>query len=264
MSWSELSVDGPVATITLSAPSGPSRINVESARQWFKSLEEAEADDRVSVILIRAAGPVWSAGGDLPEFQSKGDGAHDFVLEIGEWINRVTGTLHNSGKLTVASVHGAVAGGGLGPMLACDFVIAASDTTFTLGYSKLATNPDAGVSWFLPRLVGYRKALELYLTSERLSAAQAMELGMVNLVVSPDLLAEETDSRTRQFSELPLHAVAATRRLLRESETAPLDSHLDQEIESFARNTRHPDFTEGVAAFLERRDPEFKRTPDTE
>ncbi len=80
-------------------------------------------------------------------------------------------------------------------MLACDFVIASRKTVFTLGYSKLATNPDAGVSWFLPRKVGYRKALELYLTSERLSAEDAMRLGLVNLVVSPEDLEAETRRR---------------------------------------------------------------------
>ncbi len=256
MSWTELSIDGAIATISLRPPSGPSRINVESAREWFEVLERAETED-VSVVVVRADGPVWNAGGDLREFQARADQAHEYILEIGEWINRVVEALDSSGKLTLASVHGAVAGGGLGPMLACDFVIAADDTTLTLGYSKLATNPDAGVSWFLPRIVGYRKAFELYLTSELLTAEEARELGIVSRIVPPDQLHAETERWSRCLGALPSHAVAATKRLLKSSPSSPLGSHLDAEIRSFAENTRNPDFAEGVNAFLERREPDF-------
>lgn len=261
MSWIELSVEDTVATIVLRAPKGPSRINVESAREWLSSLREAERRDDVSIIVVRADGPVWNAGGDLAEFRDRAGNAHDFVLEIGEWINPVVAALDCSGKLTLAAVHGAVAGGGLGPMFACDFVIAAEDTTFTLGYSKLATNPDAGVSWYLPRLVGYRKALELYLTSERLDAARAMELGLVNRVVPSGDLESETREWARRLAALPSHAVAETKRLMKASEREPLSAHLDDEIRTFAANTRHPDFTEGVSSFLERREPEFSKEP---
>jgi len=257
MNWVELNVEGPVATVVLGAASGPSRINVESAREWLEALERIEDDDSVKVVVTRAEGPVWSAGGDLAEFEARADQAHDFVLEIGKWINPVIRNLHESSKLTVASVHGAVAGGGLGPMLASDFVIASEETAFTLGYSKLATNPDAGVSWFLPRLVGYRKALELYLTSERLTAEQARELGMINQIAAKDKLAEETAQWVERFSDLSSHAVASTKRLLRDSEAARLEAHLHDEIRAFAVNTTRDDFPEGVNAFLERRDPRF-------
>lgn len=251
MDWAQLSIDGGIATITLAAPKGPNRINVESAREWLGVLEEAESDDSVSVIAVRADGPAWNVGGDLPEFRSRGTDSHGYILEIGKWINPVVNRLHETPKLTVASVHGAVAGGGLGPMLACDFVIASEKTVFTLGYSKLATNPDAGVSWFLPRIVGYRKALELYLTSERLSAGTAQELGLVNLVVSHESLEVETGLWTERLSALPAHAVASTKRLLQQSAGSTLRDHAEAEIRSFAENTRNPDFAEGVRAFLE-------------
>jgi len=250
--WVELDRSGPVATITLKAPTGPSRINVESARQWLEALREADSAPDVRVIVNRAKGPVWSAGGDLPAFHKRGEDAHDFVREIGEWINPVVTLLHESRKLTVASAHGAVAGGGLGAMLACDVVIASEETAFTLGYAKLATNPDAGVSWFLPRIVGYRKALELYLTSQRLSAQEALELGLVNLVVPPDELASVTEKMAKEFSLLAPNAVASTKQLLQASETSTLERHADAEIRAFADNTRSSTFAEGVAAFLKK------------
>ena len=251
--WARLDRDGPVATITLTAPKGPSRINVDSAREWLEALREADADPDVRVIVIRADGPVWSAGGDLQAFRELGDDAHDFVREIGEWINPVVSLLHGSAKLTVASVHGAVAGGGLGAMLACDVVIASDETAFTLGYAKLATNPDAGVSWFLPRIVGYRKALELYLTSERLTAAEAKDLGLVNFVVRSGELETATATMVEKFAALAPQAVASTKQLLQASPDATLDRHADAEIRSFADNTRSPDFAKGVSGFLERR-----------
>ena len=250
MSWTQTTTDGGIATITLTAPKGPSRINVESAREWLADLEKIESDKSVSVILIKADGPAWSVGGDLPEFRSRGTDAHDYILEIGKWINPVVSRLYSSSKLTVAAVHGAVAGGGLGPMLACDFVIASGKTVFTLGYSKLATNPDAGVSWFLPRIVGYRKALELYLTSDRLSAEEAKELGLINVVVSPEAFEAETNHWIERLAALPSHAVSSTKRLLQDSAGSTLEEHADAEIRSFAKNTRNPRFAEGVEAFL--------------
>ncbi len=250
MTWVRLSTEEGVATITLTAPKGPSRINVESAREWLGILDEVESDDSVSVIVTRADGSVWNAGGDLPEFRSRGTAAHDYILEIGQWINPVVSRIYRSRKLTFASVHGAVAGGGLGPMLASDLVIASEETVFTLGYSKLATNPDAGVSWLLPRVVGYRKALELYLTSERLGAGAARELGLINMVAPAGHLEVETRDWAERLGSLPPHAVAATKRLLKDSATAGLEEHADAEIRSFAENTRHPDFSAGVNAFL--------------
>lgn len=250
--WVKLDRAGPLATITLGAPTGPSRINVESAREWLAALREADADPDVRVILVKADGPVWNAGGDLPAFRDHGDDAHDFVRQIGEWINPVVTLLHESRKLTVASVHGAVAGGGLGAMLACDVVVASDETAFTLGYGKLATNPDAGVSWFLPRIVGYRKALELYLTSQRLTAAEALDLGLINFMITADQLVQETERLVGGFAELAPNAVASTKQLLQASPQAPLGRHADAEIRAFADNTRSPEFAEGVAAFLDR------------
>jgi len=250
--WADLDRTGSIATITLGAPKGPSRINVDSAREWLDALRQADSDPEIRVILVRAEGPVWSVGGDLPAFRERGDDAHDFVREIGEWINPVVTLLHESSKLTVASVHGAVAGGGLGAMLACDVIIASEETAFTLGYAKLATNPDAGVSWFLPRIVGYRKALELFLTSQRLSAQEALDLGLINFVVPTQELTDKTAAMTEEFSKLAPNAVSSTKRLLQTSPNASLANHADAEIRSFADNTRSPAFAEGVAAFLER------------
>ena len=256
-SWARLTVDAGVATITLAAPSGPSRINVRSAREWYEAVRAADADETVRAIVVRADGPVWSAGGDLAEFREHGEEAHDLIREIGAWVNPLALLLHETDKVTVASVHGAVAGGGVGLMAACDLVLAAAGTVLTLGYARLATNPDAGGSWFLPRRIGYRAALELYLTSDRLTAEQALALGLITRVVADAELEAQTTAFARRIAALPAHATAATKRLLRTSADVPLAVQLDAEIRGFADHTRHPDFAEGVAAFLDRRAPRW-------
>jgi 2-(1,2-epoxy-1,2-dihydrophenyl)acetyl-CoA isomerase len=255
--WARLAVDAGVATVTLTAPSGPSRINADSARAWCGRVREAVADPSVRVIVVGAEGPVWSAGGDLAAFAQLGDDAHDLIREIGRWVNPLARLLHESDAISVAAVHGAAAGGGLGLMAACDLVVAGSSAVFTLGYAKLATNPDAGVSWFLPRQIGLRRTLELYLSSERLDAGAARGLGLVNRVVADDALAAEAARWAGEIAALDQHATAATKRLLRTGLDTPLEAQLEAEIATFADHTRHPDFAEGVRAFLERRPPRF-------
>jgi 2-(1,2-epoxy-1,2-dihydrophenyl)acetyl-CoA isomerase len=255
--WAALEVEGGVATVTLTTPGGPSRINAASAQAWWERVREAAAGPDVRVIVVRAEGPVWSAGGDLAAFAQAGDGAHDLIREIGGWVNPLALLLHESNAITIASVHGAAAGGGLGLMAACDLVVAAQSAIFTLGYAKLATNPDCGVSWLLPRQLGLRRALELYLTSDRLDAAAARDLGLVNRVVADDALAAETVRWAGEIAALNGPATAATKRLLRTGLDTPLAVQLEAEIATFADHTRAGDFAEGVAAFLERRPPRF-------
>ena len=255
--WARLDIEGGVATVTLTAPAGPSRINATSARAWCERTREAVGDPRVRVVVVRAEGPVWSAGGDLAAFARAGDGAHDLILEIGRWVNPLTRLLHEGDTITIAAVHGAAAGGGLGLMAACDLVVAAESSVFALGYAKLATNPDCGITWLLPRQIGLRRALELYLTSDRIDARAAHDLGLVNRVVADDDLAVETARWAAEIAAQNGPATAATKRLLRTGFDTPLDAQLEAEITTFADHTRHPDFAEGVAAFLERRPPSF-------
>jgi 2-(1,2-epoxy-1,2-dihydrophenyl)acetyl-CoA isomerase len=250
--WARLERDGGVATITLTAPRGPSRINVDSARAWHAAVATAGADPDVRAIVIAADGPVWSAGGDLAAFGELGDGAHDFIHDIGAWVNPLAVLLHESDAITIAAVHGAVAGGGLGLMAACDLVVAAEGTVFTLGYAKLATNPDAGVSYFLPRQIGLRRTLELYLTSERFGPERAHELGLVNRVVTADALTAAAAELATQIAGLHGPATTATKRLLRAGLDTPLAAQVDAEIRTFADHTRDPAFAAGVAAFLRR------------
>jgi 2-(1,2-epoxy-1,2-dihydrophenyl)acetyl-CoA isomerase len=253
----KLDVADGVATITLAKVETRNSIDIPMAAEFCARVQEASSRDDVGVILVRADGPAWCVGGAIDVFLEAGDGAHEYLIELGRSINPLVTTLHESPKVTIAAVHGAVGGGGVGIMLSHDVVVAAEGTVFALGYSRIATNPDGGSSYFLTRDVGYRRALDLYLTNDRVDAARAHELGMVNRVVPADELQEQAAALARQIADGPWKAHASAKRLLRQAGDGLLARQLDDEIRWFADNTREADFTEGLRSFLEKRAPRF-------
>jgi 2-(1,2-epoxy-1,2-dihydrophenyl)acetyl-CoA isomerase len=252
-----LTVADGVATVTLAKVKARNSIDIPMATEICERLREAAARDDVGVILVRADGPAWCVGGAIDAFLDVGDGMHAYMLELGKPINALLRILHECDKITIAAVHGAVGGGGVGIMLAHDIVLAQEGTVFALGYSRIGTSPDGGNSYFLTRDVGYRRALELYLLNERVDAAEAHELGMVNRVVP----AGELDAVAREFAAKvaagPWRAHAAAKTLFRRANDGLLNRQLDDEIRMFADNTRESDFNEGLSSFLEKRPPRF-------
>jgi 2-(1,2-epoxy-1,2-dihydrophenyl)acetyl-CoA isomerase len=250
-------LDGAVAVVTLAKGDGRNALDRAMLDRIGPAMREADELPGARAILVRAEGANFSVGGDVKMFAAEGERSSDVLREIGPSVNLAARTLHESDKPTVCAVRGAVGGGAIGFMGACDVVFASERTTFSLGYSMLATSPDAGASWFLARDIGYRRALELYLTSERFDAARALELGAINRVVADDELDDAALAFARQVAAGPREAFRRGKLLLRTAADTQLAAHLDAEIESFARNAAHPDFAEGVRAFLERRAPSF-------
>jgi 2-(1,2-epoxy-1,2-dihydrophenyl)acetyl-CoA isomerase len=246
-----------VAVVTLANVAARNAIDVPFAEEIRTHVAAAASRDDIGVILVRADGPAWCVGGALDVFRGSGDGIHDYISAIGRAFIPLVTTLHECPKITIAAVHGAVGGGGMGLMLAHDVVIAAEGTVMALGYSRIGTNPDGGSSHFLVRDIGYRRALELYLRNERIDAAQALELGMVNRVVSRDDLDDEATGYAATIAAGPWRAQGATKRLLRQAQDGLLARQLDDEFRMFADHTREPDFAEGVRSFLEKREPRF-------
>jgi 2-(1,2-epoxy-1,2-dihydrophenyl)acetyl-CoA isomerase len=250
-------LDGEVAVVTLASEDGKNALDRRMLDRIGPAMREADELDGANVILVRTAGRHFSVGGDVRMFAEAGERSGDVLEEIGPSVNLAAHTLHESEKITVCAVRGAVGGGAIGFMGACDIVFASTTSTFSLGYSMIATSPDAGSSWFLVRDIGYRRALELYLTSERFDATRAAELGIVNRVVDDATLDGEALEFARQVARGPQQALRSGKRLLRDASRAQLAAHLDDEIATFASNARHADFAEGIQAFLERRTPSF-------
>jgi 2-(1,2-epoxy-1,2-dihydrophenyl)acetyl-CoA isomerase len=157
----------------------------------------------------------------------------------------------------ISVVRGAAAGGGMSIAIAADLVLAAESAHFTVAYTAIGFSTDGGMSWTLPRLVGLRRAMELALLNERLTAAQALELGIVTRVVPDDALEAEAEKLARRLAEGPVGAHAAVKRLLRASSTSTFSSQLAVEAHTIAGLAAAPDGREGVLAFLDKRAPHF-------
>jgi len=252
-----LDVRDGIATLTLNSPSNFNALDELMLSELAIAVADIDRRGKVRVVVLRGAGKAFCAGGDIARFAATGDDIHDFVNSLGPSIQAFVQWIRQTPAIVVAVVQGAVAGGGVGLMLASDVIIAAEDATVAVAYARLGTSPDAGASYFLARTLGYRKALELYLMSERLDGRQAKALGLVNFTAPLESLDTEAEALVRRLASGPAIAYASAKRLFRQAADTALHQHLDDEIRLFSDNTRHPDFAEGVRAFLEKRPPKF-------
>ena len=252
-----LEIDSGIATITLDSPRNLNALDAAMATELVAALRQIDTRDDVRVVVLRGAGKAFCAGGDIAWFAQAGDSIHDAINALGPPVQHVVHWMRHTPMIVVAVVQGAVAGGGLGLMLAADVVIAAEEATVAIAYARLGTSPDAGASYFLARTLGYRKALELYLMSERLDGKAAKALGLVNFTAPLASLDAQAAALIQRLAEGPAVAYASAKRLFRQAADTGLHQHLDDEIRLFSDNTRHPDFAEGVRAFLEKRPPRF-------
>lgn len=225
----------------------------------FRTLcERAEQDAAVRVVVLRGAGPAFLAGGDVASFKENLADFSSQVAGMAGELHRGVLALRRAPKPVIASVHGAVAGAGMSIMMACDLVIAAEGTKFNMAYSRIATSPDGGASWFLPRLVGYQKAMEMLLLADACDAASLQALGAINRVVAGAELASATQKQAQHLAAGPATAYAETKALVNAAQIQLLAEHLDAEARAFARCSVHADFAEGVTAFVEKRKAVFK------
>jgi len=250
----ETSRDGGVLTITLNRPEVLNAFDAAMHRALQAAFKEARADD-VRAVVVTGAGRGFCVGQDLTEFrESAGDIAH-----------RLRGTYHPTilglrslEKPVVAAVNGAAAGAGLSLALACDLRLAADSATFVPAFINIGLVPDSGGSFFAARLLGYARALEWLASGRRLTAAEAHAWGLVSEVVEADALAERAAALAAELAALPTRGIALTKRLLDHAQTATLEEQLEREAQLQAAATRTEDFREGVAAFLEKRPPQFE------
>jgi 2-(1,2-epoxy-1,2-dihydrophenyl)acetyl-CoA isomerase len=198
------------------------------------------------------------AGGDVSSFKDNLPRISGMAAELAGELHRGILALRRMPKPVIASVHGAAAGAGMSIMMASDLVIAAEGTQFTMAYSRIAASPDGGASWFLPRLVGYQKAMELLLLSDAVDAATLHALGVINRVVPAADLDAVTLTFAQRLAAGPATAYAETKALVNASMNQQIAGHLEVEAQAFARCAAHADFAEGVTAFIEKRKAVFQ------
>ncbi len=252
------SVADGIATITLNRPAVMNALDTAAIVELRAACEQAERDRAVRAVVLRGAGPAFLAGGDVSAFHANLQRMPQLAREGTAELHRAILALRRAPKPVLASVHGAVAGAGVSLMAAADLAIAAEGTQFTLAYSRIGTSPDGGATWFLPRLVGARRALELVLLSDAFDARTALSMGLVNWVVEEEKLAAETGNIARRLAQGATAAFGETKRLVNQGHDQSLAAQLAAEVEAFARCAGTRDFAEGVTAFVEKRQPSFK------
>lgn len=250
-----LEIDGGVATVTLNRPQALNALNEALGRELLAVLGWARTDTAVKVLVLTGAGRAFSAGGDLRELQAVDGPARgrDFVAALGRVILAMTALE----KPIIAAVNGVAAGAGFNLALAADLILAADTARFTQAFVKVGLLPDAGGCYFLPRAVGMAKAKELIFTGETIDAAEAERIGLLNRVVPAADLMAEAMKLARRIAAGPGYAIGLAKTVLHRAAGASLGDAIDMEATAQGLLMSTADHREGVAAFIEKREPRF-------
>jgi 2-(1,2-epoxy-1,2-dihydrophenyl)acetyl-CoA isomerase len=251
-------VSGPtegVQAIILNQPGKLNALTAAMERELSQIVRSAERDDAVRALVLTGAGAGFCSGADTSAFGSDSDLGEGLRSGLNPLITR----LHALEKPVLAAINGVAAGAGLSLALACDLRYAAESARILLAFVRVGLVPDAGLFYFLPRLIGPAKTLELAWTGDPLSAAEAYELGMLNKVVPDSEVLSQTQALAARLASAPLKTVALIKRAVNQAHELPLERVLELEASYQTIASRDANFTEGLAAFREKRPPRFNQ-----
>ena len=238
-----------VATLTLNRPEAFNALDMTLGRDLFHAVLEADDDAAVRAIVVTGAGKAFCAGGDVKAFADNLDRIGALIKELTTYLHGAVSRLCRTEKPVIMAINGVAAGGGMSLELAGDLVLAAESARFTMAYSKIAATPDGSSTYYLPRLIGVRRALELYLTNRALSAREAQEWGLITRVVPDGELASAADALARELAQGPTRAFGGAKRLFHQSTWESLETQMELEAQAIAASGRTDDFRAGVTAF---------------
>ena len=253
------SLDGGVLTLTLNRPDRLNAFNVALHEALAEAVSGAAENEACRAVLVTGAGKGFCAGADLTDRAIAPGGARpDLGESLDKRYNPLVRAMRALPKPIVCAVNGAAAGAGVNFALACDIVLAAKSVKFLQAFARIGLVPDAGGTWFLPRLVGEARARGLMMLADPISAEQAEAWGMIWRAVDDADLMGEARTLAERLAAGPTHAYGLIKRALAASAANDLDAQLDCERD-FQREAGHgDDFIEGVTAFLEKRPPKFR------
>lgn len=253
----DVDTDG-IARLRLNRPSASNGMDVPFLQALHAAVLQCHGDPTVRVVLVTGEGKNFCAGGNVRVFASKGEQLPDYLREATAWLQIAIAALMQLEVPVISAVHGfAAGGGGFGLVCASDFVIATESAKFMSGAVRVGMAPDGGVSVTLTQLVGLRKATEILLTNPTLSAAEALDIGLLTKVVPDDQLESEALAYATQFVDMAPKAVGATKRLLWGGIGATVADRLPEEARTVSELSGTADSREGLAAVIERRAPKF-------
>jgi 2-(1,2-epoxy-1,2-dihydrophenyl)acetyl-CoA isomerase len=256
----ELERRGSTAWITLNRPELGNAIDLSLARALTDAVGECDADDRIRCVAITGAGSMFCVGGDLRAFAVAGDQMPALLRELAGRLHEALTILSQLRKPILTVINGPAAGAGLSLSICSDIALAARSAHFSAAYGGVGLTPDGGMSWWLSRLVGLRRAQQIILANRRVSAAEAESMGLITQSVDDDGLMAEAARWTERLSRSATQALAVSRRLLLDGYTRSLREQLDAEVDAIVHAGAQEECREGVSAFLERRAPMFDRS----
>lgn len=254
-----LEVRDGLAHLTLNRPEAANALNAQLAAELRDAAIRLAHDASVRAVLLTANGRVFCGGGDLSSFASQGEG------QLPAFVDSVTVDFHAAiarfAKMDaplVAAVTGTCGGAGVSLVAACDLVIAGESSKFTMGYTKVGLIPDGTSSFFLARVVGLRRAMDMVLTNRLLSAAEAEDWGLVNRVVADDQVVTDARALAEQLAKGPTKAFGLAKRVLIEGASSALEQAMERESAAIATAAGTEDANEGIQSFLAKRAANFQ------
>jgi 2-(1,2-epoxy-1,2-dihydrophenyl)acetyl-CoA isomerase len=253
-------VEAGIARLALDRPDAGNAIDLATAEALLATSLRLADDRSVRVVVLTGEGRNFCVGGDLRSFAAADRLGHH-LREVTAPLHAAIGTLARLPAPVVAAVQGSAAGAGMSLALGADLVVCAESARFVLAYGRVGLSPDGAGSWYLPRLVGVHRALELALTNRALTATEALAWGIVTMVVPDGELGSQAETLAAELASAAPGAVAAAKRLLRASLDTTLEAQMAEEQAALADNADRYG-AEGIAAFLEKRPPAFGERED--
>ena len=250
-------VNGSLARLTLNRPKSGNAIDLATARAFLDAAMRCDDDPGIRCVILTGAGKYFCVGGDIDAFASAEEGTARFLESLANTMHQALTRLASMRKPLVVLVNGPAAGAGLCLAILGDVVLAARSAHFTAGYTAIGLTPDCGLTWYLPRVVGLRKAQEMILTNRRVSAAEAASIGLATRSVEDGALENEGASVAASLERSATAALGASRRLLLDSLSSTLPTQLDAEARAITHAGAGAECQEGIAAFRAKRKPDF-------
>lgn len=245
-----------VAWVTLNRPDAANTMNLQFGRDLLDAATRCRGTRGVRAVVITGEGRAFSFGGDLGAMMmNEGGNVEAYLRELTLDLHAAVVAFSRLDAPVIAAVNGTAAGAGMGLVLMADLAIAAEGARFSLAYTAVGLTPDGSTSYFLPRAVGTKRAMELVLTNRPLSAAEALDWGLVNKVVPDAEVVAEAGKLASRLAAGPLTAFGHAKRLMRSE--ASLEAQLEDESRTIASQATSPEAVEGIAAFLGKRKPSF-------
>lgn len=246
-----------VATVTFNRPDAANAMNLPLMKELMHASIRCDEDPSIRAVVVTGTGRFFSAGGDLASFEA----AHatgSLLKEMTTYFHAAISRFSRMDAPLISAVNGVAAGAGFSFAIASDLAIAGESAMFTSAYTAAALTPDGSSTYFLPRLVGVRRAMELMLTNRRLSAAEALEWGLVNRVVADDELMDAAGELAAGLATGASVAFGRVKDMLNTSLASTLETQMEAESRAIADMSRTHDGVEGVSAFLEKRKPKYE------